>query len=95
MPLSRAEVDHVARLAHIALDASEIDDLTRQLSSVVDHIVTLQRVDTTGVEPTAHAADVENVMRDDEVQSSWSLQDVLANAPRRSDGFIEVQAVLE
>ncbi|GAC1323343.1 MAG: Asp-tRNA(Asn)/Glu-tRNA(Gln) amidotransferase subunit GatC [Chloroflexota bacterium] len=95
MPLSRAEVEHVARLAHIALDRSEIEVLTEQLSSVVDHVAVLQRLNTSGVEPTAHVANVQNVMRDDQVQPSWPPQAIVANAPRSSGNLIEVQAVLD
>lgn len=95
MSLTRAEVAHVARLAHIELQPDEIATLAEQLSTVLDHIERLQRVDTEDVEPTAHIAQVQNVMRDDEVTPSWHVEAVVANAPHRLGDFIEVQAVLD
>ena len=95
MPLSREEVEHVASLAHIALQPGEIDELTVQLSSVIDHIARLQELDTIGVEPTAHTLRVDNVMRDDQDEPSWLPSAILANAPRRADDFFEVQAILD
>ena len=95
MPLSRSEVEHVAQLAHLGLETSEIDAMTEQLSSVLDHIARLQEVNTADVPPTAHVALVENVMRDDEVRPSWSPDAVLANAPHRTDDLFEVQAILD
>lgn len=95
MPISRDEVEHVARLAHIGLSEDEIDSMTVELSSVLDHVVRLQQVDTAGVPPTAQTIPTTNVMRDDVVRQSWSAEQVLANAPREADGFFEVQAVFE
>ena len=95
MALSRKEVEHVAQLAHIGLAESEIEELSRQLSTVLDHISQLQELDTSAVEPTAQAVSVENIMRADVASPSWPPESVLANAPHRQGDFIEVQAVLD
>jgi aspartyl-tRNA(Asn)/glutamyl-tRNA(Gln) amidotransferase subunit C len=93
--LSREEVEHVARLAHIGLTPEEIEEFAVELSSVIDHVSMLQRLDTEDVPPTAHVLPVENVMRDDEVRPSWTAEEVLANAPRRTTDQFEVQAVFD
>jgi aspartyl-tRNA(Asn)/glutamyl-tRNA(Gln) amidotransferase subunit C len=95
MPLSRNEVEHVARLAHLGLETDEIDEMTEQLSSIVDHVARLQEVDTSDIPPTAHVLPLENVMRDDEVRPSWPPDTVLANAPHRLDDLFEVQAIFD
>ncbi|MGH2442714.1 MAG: Asp-tRNA(Asn)/Glu-tRNA(Gln) amidotransferase subunit GatC [Chloroflexota bacterium] len=95
MPLSRETVEHVADLAYIGLEPSELDELTVQLSTVLDHIERLQRLDTTNVEPTLQSNPRLNVMRDDEIQPSWTPAAVLANAPRRAGDQFEVQAILD
>jgi len=95
MALSREEIEHVAALAHIELRPEEIDVLSVQLSSVVEHISKLAELDTEDVAPTAQAVSAENVMREDEVRPSWTPEAVLANAPRRRDDLFEVQAVLD
>ena len=95
MPLSRSEVEHVARLAHLGLRPDEIGELTNELSSVLDHVAQLRTVDTTDVPPTAHVALVENVMREDEVRPSWAPAAVLSNAPHRADDLFQVQAIFD
>lgn len=95
MALSRETVEHVARLAHMGLTSEEIDVMTRDLASVVEHVGLLQAVDTSDVPPTAHMAALQNVTAPDEVRPSWAQHMVLANAPRREDGLFEVQAILD
>jgi aspartyl-tRNA(Asn)/glutamyl-tRNA(Gln) amidotransferase subunit C len=95
MALSREEVEHVAQLAHIGLSPKEIDEFAVELSSVIEHVNRLQRLDTSGVSPTAHVIPTENVMRDDQVRRSWPPEAVLANAPRQHDNQFEVQAIFD
>ena len=56
MPIDRAQVGHIAALARIALTEEETDAFARQLSDILDHFEALQRLDTSGVAPAAHAA---------------------------------------
>jgi aspartyl-tRNA(Asn)/glutamyl-tRNA(Gln) amidotransferase subunit C len=95
MKLSREEVLHIARLARVALTESEITRMSEQLSNLLEHFEVLQRVDTEGVPPTAQSVTLQSVMRDDVVAPSLSLEDVLANAPRREGDSFRVRAVLE
>ena len=95
MRLSIEEVRHIALLARVAMTDEELERMRDEMSNILDHFDVLQQVDTEGVEPTAHSADVKSVMRDDEVRASASKEDVLANAPRREDDFLRVRAVLE
>ncbi|HEU0115304.1 MAG TPA: Asp-tRNA(Asn)/Glu-tRNA(Gln) amidotransferase subunit GatC [Thermomicrobiales bacterium] len=94
MRLSRAEVEHVAALARLGLSGAELDRLRDQLSSILGHIAALDRIDTAAIPPTAQVIDLTNVMRDDAERPSLSRDVVLMNAPRQSDGFFAVHAVL-
>ena len=89
------EVRHIAALARVAMTDDEIERMRDQLSNILGHFDVLQQVDTTGAEPTGHAAGLETVMRDDIADASSPRDDILANAPRSEDGFIRVRAVLE
>lgn len=95
MALSREDVQHVANLAHVDLQSLELDEMTVQLASVIEHVQKLRQLDTTGVEPTTQVIPMENVMRADEEDSSWSQRAVLANAPRMREGHFEVTAVMD
>ena len=95
MPLSREEVEHIATLCRIAMTDDEIERMGEQLSQILEQFDVLQRLDTDGVPPTSHAVDLESVLREDEVQSSMALEDVLANAPRRLHDLFRVNRVVE
>ncbi len=95
MPLTRAEVLHIATLARIALTDDEVELFREQLSEILDQFEALKELDTTGVTPTGHAVDLQAVMREDETQESLDLEDVLRNAPRREREYFRVKAVLE
>jgi aspartyl-tRNA(Asn)/glutamyl-tRNA(Gln) amidotransferase subunit C len=92
-------VSWVAHLARLELTEAELETMTRQLSSIVDYIDQLKRVNTDGVEPLAHALAVHNVFRDDEPAPSLPVDEALANAPdrrtARGEQFYGVPAVLE
>ena len=95
MSLTPEEVLHIARLARISVTDADVERLTAQLSGILDHFAALSKVDTEGVEPTAHPLPLSNVMRADIVAPSLSQEEALLNAPEREDGFLRVRAVLE
>jgi len=93
--ISREEVEHVARLARLALTAEELERMRAQLNAILVHIDALQAVDTEGVEPTSHAVPVVNVMREDEPRACFPRDAMLANAPDRSGEFFRVPRIIE
>ncbi len=95
MPVSREDVEYVARLARIELTEQEKDTLTSQLSSILDHIEKLNELDIEGVEPTFHVLDVTNVFREDEVRASLPTEEIMKNAPARDGDFFKVPKIIE
>jgi len=95
MPVSREDVEYVARLARIELTEDEKRTLTSQLSSILDHIEKLNELDIEGVGPTFHVLDVTNVFREDEVRPSLPTEETLKNAPARDGDFFKVPKILE
>jgi len=94
MRLTREEVEYVAALARLGLSDVEITRLQDQLSSILDHIAAIDRLDTDAIPPTAQVIAVTNVMRPDVVTDSLAREAVLENAPRQAGGFFEVHAIL-
>ncbi len=94
MRLTREEVEYVAALARLGLSDVEIIRLQDQLSSILDHIAAINRLDTDAIPPTAQVIAMTNVMRPDVVTASLPREAVLENAPRQADGFFEVHAIL-
>ena len=95
MPLSREEVEHIASLVRISLTPQEAETFGDQLSHILEQFDILRQLDTTGIVPTGHAADLQTVMREDVAAECLSNEEVLSNAPRREGASIRVKAILE
>ena len=93
--ISREDVEHVARLARLALTPDELETMRTQLNAILVHIDALKAVDTTGVEPTSHAVPVVNVLREDEPRPPFPVEDMLRNAPDRAGNFFRVPRIIE
>ncbi len=95
MPIDRTQVEHIAALARISLSEAEIEAFAAQLSQILEQFDVLQSLDTTDVPATAHVANLDNVMRDDDIDHCLPAEDTLRNAPRRRGDFFQVRAVLD
>jgi aspartyl-tRNA(Asn)/glutamyl-tRNA(Gln) amidotransferase subunit C len=84
------QVLHVARLARLRLEEQQIDRMSRELSSVLDHIEKISELELEGVPPTSHVVDVENILRPDEPRPSWPVERALEEAPDVADGGFRV-----
>ena len=90
MDLSRA-----VKLARIELTPEEKQRLAPQLGEVLQYVEKLNGLDVSGVEPTAHATPLSNVMREDEPRESLSQEDALRNAPKTANGLFVVPKIVE
>jgi aspartyl-tRNA(Asn)/glutamyl-tRNA(Gln) amidotransferase subunit C len=93
--ITRAEVEHVARLARLDLTEDEKERMTAQLDAILGYIDTLNALDTSGVEPTTTVIPMMSVMREDVVRPSLDREEALANAPDREDVFFRVPRIIE
>ena len=94
MSLSPDDVRRIARLARIALQGAESAAVTERLNGVLAMIEQIRRVDTSGIEPMAHALPLTNVLREDVVEPALSTEQVLANAPEADPPFFKVPKVI-
>ena len=88
-------IDHVAKLARLALTPEEKATFAQQLGNVLHHIEQLRKVDVTGIEPTAHAFAVTNVWADDVARPGLSVEQALRNAPAQRENMVSVPKVVE
>lgn len=89
------DIDYVAKLARLELTPEEKRTLSTQLEQVLGHMQLLNAVDTEGVEPTAHAFHLENVLDEDEPAPTLTPDEALRNAPARRDNYVVVPKVVE
>ena len=86
MSIDREQVLHVAKLARLELSDEEVGRMATELSSVLDHIETIGKLDLDGVPATTHVVEVANALRAD-VETPCLPRDVaLAQAPAVQDG---------
>ncbi len=95
MSLSTDDVCRIAHLARIALTAEEIAHTRDQLNGILAFVDQLQAVDTRGIVPMAHAVDVVQRLRQDQVTETDRRDDFLAIAPESEAGLYLVPKVIE
>ncbi len=87
---------YVADLARIELTDAEAARYNAQLNAILTYVEQLQEPDVTGIEPTAHAMPLANVLREDAARPSLDRAPVIKNAPADVDGiYVKVPAVIE
>ena len=88
------DVAYVANLARLALTDDELVRFSGQLSSVLQHIETIRRLDIADIPPTSHAVPLQNVLRADEPRPGLPRDEVLAMAPDTEDRRFKVPRIL-
>ena len=94
MEVNDALVDKLAHLARLKFDASEKEEIKKDLQKMIAFVEKLNELDTTGVEPLLHMSDEINVLRQDEIKGSISREDALKNAPLHDEQFFKVPKVI-
>ncbi len=95
MKISKDEVRHVARLARLQLDESQIQEMSETLSEILTYMGKLNEVDTSNISPTSHIVKMDTVFREDEAKESLALDEALQNAPDRAGPFYRVPKIIE
>ena len=95
MSLAPDDVRRLARLARIAIEPEESGAVLDRLNRVLGLIEQMRRVDTEGVEPMAHALDVVQRLRPDEVRDANQREAYQSVAPAVEDGLYLVPKVIE
>ena len=79
--IDRDQVLHVARLARLRLTDEEVERMTGELSTILEHIEKISALDLEDVAPTSHVVEMENVLRPDEPRPSLPRELALEQAP--------------
>ena len=79
--IDRDQVLHVAKLARLELTDDEVERMAGELSKILEHVEHMTELDLDGVEPTSHAVQLENVLREDVPRPSLPRERALASAP--------------
>lgn len=95
MSLEKEDVEKIAHLARLGINAEDVTDYARNLSDILDLVEQMSAVDTAGVTPMAHPLDAQQRLRADEVTEENQRDQLQANAPQVEDGLFLVPQVIE
>jgi aspartyl-tRNA(Asn)/glutamyl-tRNA(Gln) amidotransferase subunit C len=93
--ITRDEVAHLAALARIDLDDSELERLSGQLGAVLDAVARVGEVAAEDIPPTSHPLPLTNVQRPDEPRPCLTQEEALSGAPASEQGRFHVPRILQ
>lgn len=88
------EVREIAGLARLRLDEAEVERMTHELDAILGYIDTVMNLDTGDAEPMTHAVPFDCPLREDVPGEPLSVDEALANAPRRDGGYFQVPRII-
>src|SRR2546423_5756458 len=98
MPITEADIEKIAQLAHLEITDDERKMFAPQISEIVAYVEQLKAIDTSAVEPALGGLTSEGEQtaadRDDEVQPSLGQRVALDQAPDAAAGHFRVPKVL-
>ena len=89
------DIEHVAKLARLALTEDERAALATQLGQILEHAARVGEVAAADVSPTASPIPRVNVLRDDVAEPSLPVDEALRNAPERDGDRFRVPRIAE
>ncbi len=94
MEVNDALIDNLSTLARLKFDATEKEEIKKDLQRMITFVEKLNELDTTGISPLLHMSDAVNVLREDEPQGSVSREEALKNAPLTDGIYFKVPKVI-
>ena len=95
MSVSKKDVDYIKELARLRVSEEEAEGLVKDLNSILKYVDQHNEVDTDAVEMLVNPLYIENVYREDVVESSLTSEDFLMNAPERVEDYLKVPSVID
>jgi len=92
--ITKEEVQKVAHLARLELNANEINNHAEQLEKILEYVKQLEKIETDDVPCTTRAIEVINIFRKDEKKNSDCNEDLLELGPSREDNFFKVPKII-
>ncbi|MCR5292761.1 MAG: Asp-tRNA(Asn)/Glu-tRNA(Gln) amidotransferase subunit GatC [Eubacterium sp.] len=85
MQITDETIEYVGILAKLELSEEEKQAAKKDMSEMLDYVNKLNELDVSGVEPMSHSFPITNVMRDDVVTNGDDSENMLKNAPEKSE----------
>lgn len=93
--ITTTEVQHLARLSSLQLSDDEVAELRQDVQNILNYVDQLAELDTEGVDPTYQVTDLQNVWREDKIDTYGVGREALLElAPEVEANQIKVPKVL-
>lgn len=93
--ISKEDIYHIAELCKIKLTENEVEDFSKEFSDILEYLEIFKEIDLEGVEPTYFVNSNKNPLREDIVEESLPVEEVLKNAPDEKYGYFKLPNVMD
>lgn len=95
MQVSEEELLHIANLARLELDKSEVSEYLNNLQDILNFAEKINNAPTEGLDETIGAIDNYNVFRKDEIVNFEDKEALLQNAPEKERNMFKIPKVIQ
>ena len=95
MSIDKDSVKHISKLARISLDEKKVDSLSKDLTSIIRFIESLNKLNTDETNPLTSIINSSLKSREDEVRDGKIRDQILKNSPEKNEEFFVVPKVIE
>ena len=95
MEFDKKSLLKLGKLARISISDDKLNNLSKDLNSILEFVDQLKEIKTDQVDPTSTSLNQKLEVRDDKVDTKNSAEDVLENAPEKEMDFFVVPKVIE
>jgi len=95
MEFDKKSLLKLGKLARISISDDKLNNLSKDLNSILEFVDQLKEIKTDQVDPTSNSLNQKLEIRDDKVDTKNSAEDILENAPEKEMDFFVVPKVIE
>ena len=95
MSIDKDTVKHISKLAKISLDEKKVDSLSKDLTSIMKFIESLNKLNTDKIEPLSSIINASLKTRIDQVKDGKIRDQILKNSPEKNEEFFVVPKVID
>ena len=93
--MDKNQVKKIAKLSRISLDEKKLESLSKDLSSILNFVEELNKLDTHKIEPLTSIIDKTLEPRSDKIDDGKIKDQILKNSPEKNEEFFIVPKVIE
>jgi len=87
--INKELIEHVAEVARLKLTDKEIEKFSTELREIIEAFSKLEKVNTKGIEPSLQPIDLKNVLREDNVEKSFTQEEALSLTEHKKDNYFK------